>query len=146
MSDMSEIPRQQTRKHNQRCIIPTSSLSFTTRSSWKLNTPTCLSEQKEEELHINLASLNSQPETFHRGTEWASAPHDAHQLSGLNIYALARVRLCVWEVVQICEWFIWVAAYRSRHLESSSTESYSRPKKVLLLHMLCHLTSPPSSL
>lgn len=48
-------------------IFPSPSLPHL--SSWKLHTPTRLSEQKEEELHINLTSLNSQSEAFHRGTE-----------------------------------------------------------------------------
>lgn len=52
----------------------------------KLHTPTRLSEQNGEELHISLASLNNQPETFDRDSEWEEAQKDT-QLSAC---------MCVW--------------------------------------------------
>lgn len=46
----------------------------------RLHTPTRLSEQNGVELHISLASLNNQPETFERDSEWEEAQQNT-QLS-----------------------------------------------------------------
>lgn len=60
-------------------------------SSVKLRTPTRLSEQNGEELHIRLTSLNSQPETSDRDSEW-QLTHNCQ----LDAFVQPRVCMCVW--------------------------------------------------